>query len=70
MNGAYIAFDKDGAVIANDEKVSETSSAPGKWFLPEGTNLKVQGVAVADKIYLKFEQVVLLALHWKMQLQV
>ena len=54
VNGAYIAFDKDGAVIANDEKVSETSSAPGKWFLPEGTNLKVQGVAVADKIYLKF----------------
>ncbi|MCD7850993.1 MAG: hypothetical protein LUH63_15435 [Parabacteroides sp.] len=54
VNGAYIAFDEDGNVIANNEKVSETSSAPGKWFLPEGTNLKVQGVAASGKIYLKF----------------
>ncbi|WP_293674611.1 DUF6383 domain-containing protein [uncultured Parabacteroides sp.] len=54
VNGAYIAFDEDGNVIANNEKVSETSSAPGKWFLPEGTALKVQGVAVAGKNYLKF----------------
>ena len=53
-NGAYIAFDKDGNVIADGKKVSDTSSAPGKWFLPEGTGLKIQGVAVEDKNYLKF----------------
>ena len=58
-NGAYIAFDNTGVVLATgDKKVSETATSKTA-FLGEGNTtsgfaLKVQGLAVSGKNYLKF----------------